>query len=69
MKPDEARDQPLKYQLRIDGLHKALPQAKTDHDKTLLQRQIKTTDHQIDKLVYELYGLSEDEIRIVEQTT
>ena len=46
----------------------ALPQARTDHDKTLLQRQIKTTDHQIDKLVYELYGLSDDEIAIVEQT-
>jgi len=45
---------------------KALPQAKTDHDKTLLQRQITTTDHQIDQLVYELYGLSDDEIAIVE---
>ena len=51
---------------RMLGLHKALPQAKTDHDKTLLQRQIKTTDKQIDKLVYELYGLSDEEIGIVE---
>jgi len=25
-------------------------------------------DHQIDKLVYELYGLSEEEIAIVEET-
>ena len=48
-------------------LHKSLPLAKTDHDKTLLQRQITTTDHQIDKLVYELYGLSDDEIGIVEE--
>ena len=45
---------------------KSAPQAKTDHDKTLLQRQIKTTDNQIDKLVYELYGLSDEEIGIVE---
>jgi hypothetical protein len=37
-----------------------------DHDKTPLQRQITATDHQIDKLVYELYGLSDDEIAIVE---
>ena len=51
---------------RMLGLHKALPLAKTDHDKTLLQRQITTTDHQIDQVVYELYGLTEDEIRIVE---
>jgi hypothetical protein len=25
---------------RMLGLHKALPPAKTDHDKTLLQRQL-----------------------------
>jgi len=48
------------------GLHKALHLAKTDHDKTLLQREITPTDNQIDKLVYELYGLSDDEIGIVE---
>ena len=27
------------------------------------------TDRQIDQLVYELYGLTEDEIRIVEEAT
>ncbi len=32
----------------------------------MLQRQIDTTDHQIDTLVYELYGLTEEEIRLVE---
>jgi hypothetical protein len=31
----------------------------------LLQRQIEATDGQVDKLVYELYGLTE-EIKIVE---
>jgi len=40
--------------------------AKTDHDKTVIQRQIDATDKEIDKLVYELYGLTEDEIKIVE---
>ena len=39
---------------------------KTDHDKTGIQRQIDATDRQIDRLVYELYGLSEEEIKIVE---
>jgi hypothetical protein len=47
-------------------LHK-LASAGTDHDKTLLARQIEATDRQIDRLVYELYGLTEDEIRIVEE--
>jgi len=32
----------------------------------LLQRQIEATDKQIDRLVYELYGLTEEEIGIVE---
>ena len=48
-------------------LRKDLPAAKTDHGKTLLKRQIDSTDKQIDQLVYELYGLSEEEIRIVEE--
>ena len=32
-------------------------------------RQIDATDRQIDQLVYELYGLTDDEIRIVEDAT
>ena len=42
------------------------PKAKTPHEQESLQRQIASTDKAIDALVYELYGLSEDEIRIVE---
>jgi hypothetical protein len=34
--------------------------------KTMLQRQIDATDGQIDRLVYELYGLTEEEIQIIE---
>ena len=47
-------------------LHKQLPKAKTGHEQTLIQRQIDTTDQQIDKLVYELYELTPEEIAIVE---
>jgi len=47
-------------------LHKRLPNANAPHDKQTLQRQIDATDRQIDKLVYELYGLTEEEIKIVE---
>jgi len=32
-----------------------------------IQRQIDAADRQIDQLVYELYGLTDDEIRIVEE--
>jgi hypothetical protein len=47
-------------------LHKQLVVAKTPDEKTRIQRQIDATDHQIDQLVYELYGLTEQEIEIVE---
>jgi len=50
-------------------LHKQLTAVKTSHEKTAIQRQIDTTDKQIDQLVYELYDLSEEEIRIVEEAT
>ena len=36
-------------------------------DRALYQRQIEATDKEIDKLVYNLYGLTEEEIRIVEE--
>jgi type I restriction-modification system DNA methylase subunit len=34
-----------------------------------IQREIDTTDHYIDQIVYELYGLTEDEIHLVEETS
>jgi hypothetical protein len=51
------------------SLHKQLSSAKTDHDKTVIQRQIDATDRQIDQLVYELYGLTEEEIKVVEESS
>jgi len=43
--------------------------ARVPTDKTAIQRQIDATDRQIDQLVYELYGLTDDDIRIVEEAT
>ena len=47
-------------------LNKKLTEAKVPDTKTMLQRQIESTDKEIDRLVYELYGLTADEINIVE---
>jgi hypothetical protein len=47
-------------------LNKQLAEAKVPQAKTVLQRQIETTDYQIDRLVYKLYGLTAEEIKIVE---
>ena len=49
-------------------LNKKLSAAKIPDDKTKIQRQIDATDKKIDKLVYELYGLTEEEIKIVEES-
>ena len=54
---------------RMLDLQKRLAETKTSHEKTFLQRQIEATDKQIDRLVYELYGLTEEEIKIVEEAT
>jgi len=59
-------DQMVALVERMLALHQQLAAAKTGHDKTVIQRQITATDGQIDRLVYELYGLTEEEIKIVE---
>jgi hypothetical protein len=67
---DRARhDRMVKFVEQMLDLHKHLPQAKTPNEKEALQRQIDATDKQIDQLVYQLYDLSTEEIRIVEQAT
>jgi len=53
---------------RMLSLHKQLQEARTPHDEIALKRQIEATDRQIDALVYELYGLTEEEIKIVEES-
>ena len=54
----------------VDGtlaLHKQLATVRAGYERTVIQRQIVATDRQIDNLVYELYGLTEDEIKIVDE--
>ena len=48
------------------ALHKRLAEVGTGYDKQMIQRQ---TDAQIDRLVYDLYDLTDDEIKIVEDAT
>jgi type I restriction-modification system DNA methylase subunit len=48
------------------ALHKHKTAARTQAEQDLYQRQIEATDREIDLLVYELYGLTADEIAVVE---
>jgi len=50
-------------------LHKDKAGARLGQEKAVLQQQIEATDAQIDRLVYDLYGLTEGEIKIVEGET
>jgi len=47
-------------------LQKEYHEARMERDKELYGRQIKIVDAQIDRLVYDLYGLTEEEIEVVE---
>jgi hypothetical protein len=51
------------------SLHKRLAGEKLPQKREQIEREITATDRQIDQLVYQLYGLTEDEIRIVEEAT
>ena len=67
---DEPADKSSHDQIvqRVDALIEAKKNwaaAKTDKDKTYYQGKRDSLDRQIDRLVYELYDLSEEEIRIV----
>ncbi|MBW1702386.1 MAG: N-6 DNA methylase [Deltaproteobacteria bacterium] len=67
-KTEKARhDQMIDLVEQMLTLHKKLAEAKIPQAKTVVQRQIETTDRQIDKLVYELYGLTQEEIELVEE--
>ena len=59
-------DKMVKLVEQMLALHKQMNVVKTRHDKVVLQRQIDATDRRNDQLVYELYDLTDDEIRIVE---
>ena len=61
-----SHDQISKLVDSILTLHKQLAVAKSQQQKVVIQRQIDATDTGIDKLVYELYGLTEEEIAIVD---
>jgi len=48
------------------SLHKQLQETTLPQAKTVIERQIEAIDSQIDQLVYNLYGLTKEEIKIVE---
>jgi hypothetical protein len=69
-KPDDKtrHDRMVTLVTEMLELHKHLSQAKTDQEKRLITQEIESTDRQIDSLVYGLYGLTTDEIAVIEES-
>ena len=51
------------------ALHDRLTAARAEHERTMVRRRIEATDREIDELVYELYRLTDEEIKIVDEAT
>ena len=49
-------------------LQKKYDETRMDRDKELYERQMKIADAQIDRLVYVLYGLTEEEVKVEEES-
>ncbi len=58
-------DKPVALVDNMLGLHKKHHETRMEQDNELYERQIKIVDAQIDRLVYDLYGLTEEEIKVV----
>jgi hypothetical protein len=64
---DKARhDKMVSLVERMLVLHKSLASTQNPQEADRLTREIESADKSIDELVYELYGLTEEEIKIVE---
>jgi type I restriction-modification system DNA methylase subunit len=59
-------DKMISFVEQMLELHKKISKIKNPDEKTRIQRQIDSTDRQIDQLVYKLYDLTPEEIAIVE---
>jgi hypothetical protein len=66
--PDRARhDKMVSLVDKMLALVPKLRAAKSEQERKTLQNAVDATDRQIDELVYELYGLTKDEIALVER--
>jgi len=61
-----AHDRMVKLVETITAFRKRLPTADSARQKEVVRRQIDAADAEIDRLVYDLYGLTDEEIAIVE---
>ena len=63
---DIRRDNIIALVVKVLDLNHQFTQSNLPHAKEILKRQIELVERQIDQLIYELYGLTEEEINLVE---
>ena len=63
-----AHDRMVELVEKMLAAKKSLAGAQTDRDKTFFERLCESLDKQIDALVYDLYALTPDEIKIIENS-
>ena len=51
---------------QIVSLRDRVDAVKVPYDRTAIHRQLAAAERKVDELVYEMYGLSEDEIQVIE---
>ena len=54
------------FYFKVNPLNQDLEEVEIDRDKENLKMEIEKVDEQINRLVYELYSLTQEEIKIVE---
>lgn len=65
-----ARQRELVAEVRLVlSAHEALMKVRTTHEQQVIERQREDADREIDRIVYKLYGLDQDEIETVERAT
>ena len=62
----EVHDKLVKLVDNIIAINKKLVGENNPNTKEILERQVRALDGEIDRLVYGLYGLSDNEIQIIE---
>jgi predicted type IV restriction endonuclease len=60
-------DRIVEWVTQMLELHKKLAITRTEHDRMVIKRQIGATNEAIDKLVYGVYGLTPEEVKIIEE--
>jgi hypothetical protein len=67
-KDKAGHDRMVSLVTEMRDLYRHLGSAKSEREKRLILKEIASTDKQIDSLVYGLYGLTADEIAVVEES-